>query len=134
MHVQMKILYLGPTTLDLTQISLHFVRQAEALGVVQSDLKHLHLCGTQRVNLLREGPQAIVLRELAERTKPESQALDYAQSAFGFGGSDAKALMTIIKGLRDGQIDPGPAATVLVGFLLRRRTEKALNANGTFKV
>lgn len=68
------------------------------------------------------GWYGVVLREINQRTNSASKSLEIAQVALGESGSGVKAMSVIVKGLRSGQIDPGPAATVLAGLVMRRST------------
>lgn len=69
------------------------------------------------------GWYGLVLKEVAQRTNSASKSLETAQLALSETGSGTKAMAVIVKGLRNGQIDPGPAATVVAGLLLRRSTQ-----------
>jgi glycosyltransferase involved in cell wall biosynthesis len=73
------------------------------------------------------GWYGVVLREIGERTNATSTSFRIAQRALGRDGSGLKAIYVIAKGFRIGQIDFGPAATVITGLLMRRRTRSEMD-------
>lgn len=68
------------------------------------------------------GWYGLVLKEIARRTNTTSASFTLARRALGRDGSSLSAIRVLAKGFRAGQIDLGPAATVVAGLLMRQST------------